>query len=229
MTFSVFTIDGHTPYSEFSVAKSKVAVFIDGSSFYFGLKRTNRVTRVDYYALGQALVGPDRELDRIYYFNSAHDPAHFPDQAKAQQPFLDSLDKTPYLELRLGRIVPTPDGGSRVRGMAPLFAAEFVYRAAKRTFDVAVVIGEDTDYASVISHAKELGVLVEVAMFRDSQPRELLQAADLVVPLDAVLDAKASDIFLTPYEPQPGSNEAPSVSEIQKKLFSKAKAVKVMQ
>lgn len=209
--------------------KERVAVFIDGSSFYFGLKRTNRVTRVDYFALGKALAGPDRELTRVYYFNSAYDPILFPEQAKAQQPFLDSLDKTPYLEMRLGRVVPTADGGTRVRGLETMFASELVFGAAQNTFDTTVVVLEDTDYASALNHVKELGVLVEVAMFQDNQPRELLQVADLTVPLDKILDRKSADIFVASNEPQPVSNDAPTVTDVQKKLFSKPKANKVIK
>ena len=52
----------------------RVAVFIDGSNFYFGLKRNAFPTRVDYYLLGLALAGPDRILHRIYYYNSTYNP-----------------------------------------------------------------------------------------------------------------------------------------------------------
>ena len=51
----------------------RVCVFIDGSNFYFALKRNNRATRVDYYQLSLALAGPDRQLVHTYYYNVAYD------------------------------------------------------------------------------------------------------------------------------------------------------------
>lgn len=173
----------------------RVCVFIDGSNFYFALKRNNRVTRVDYYQLSLALAGPDRKLVRTYYYNVAYDKNQFPDKAKSQMSFLDSLDRTPYLELRLGRLVSTFDGNVQERGVDVLFASDLVYYAARDAFDTAIVVTEDGDYSSALEWVKELGRHVELAAFNDSQPRELIRVADLRIPLDSVLDKYSSKIF----------------------------------
>jgi len=89
---------------------SRVCVFIDGSNLYFALKRNNKMTRVDYYQLSLALTGDSRKLVRTYYYNATFDTNHFSDKAKSQQSFFDSLDRTPYLELRLGRIIQNREG-----------------------------------------------------------------------------------------------------------------------
>jgi uncharacterized LabA/DUF88 family protein len=177
------------------VSLEKVCVFIDGSGFYFSLKRNNRVTRVDYHELSQALVGPDRELVRAYYYNSAYDPVLAPEQRRSQQPFLDSLSKTPCLEPRLGRLVPSQEGGFKEKGTSVLLSADLVYYATQGFFDTAIVITEDTDFAYVISKAKELGRHVEICLFKDSQPRELLREADTVIYLDKVLEMYSAKIF----------------------------------
>lgn len=173
----------------------RVCVFIDGSNFYFALKRNNRVTRVDYYQLSLALTGPDRKLVRTYYYNVAYDKNLFPEKAKTQQSFLDSLDRTPYLELRLGRLIPMADGNVQERGVDVLLASDMVYYAARKAFDTAIVVTEDGDYFPVVELVKDLGRNVEIAAFQDNQSRELIRMADIRIPLDTVLDKFSTKIF----------------------------------
>ena len=172
-----------------SVFSSTVAVF------YFALKRNNRATRVEYHELSKALTGPDRQLIRTYYYNSAYDQILSPEQRKAQQPFLDSLAKTPYLEMRLGRIIPASDGGFKEKGTSVLLAGELIYYAARDFYDTAIVVTEDQDYSHAINKAKEMRKHVEVCFFKDIQPRELTREADTVIYLDKVLEIYSSKIF----------------------------------
>jgi uncharacterized LabA/DUF88 family protein len=174
---------------------NRVCVFIDGSSFYFGLKRNNRMTRIDYHELSKAIVGPDRELVRTYYYNSAYDPTLSPEQFKTQQPFLDSLSKTPFLELRYGRLIPTREGGFKEKGADVRLASDAIYYAARQFFDTAIVITEDPDFAPALALLKELGPHLELGLFRDSQPKNLVVAADRIIPLEEVLDKFSSKIF----------------------------------
>lgn len=176
-------------------SKNRVCVFIDGTGFYFALKRNSHATRVNYYELSKALAGPDRSLVRTYYFNSAYDPVLFPEQHKGQQPFLESLAKIPYLELRLGRIIPQKEGGFREKGSDLRLASELVYYAAQDFYDTAVLITENTDLSPAISHVKELGKHVELWLFSDSQPKELVHFADRAVPLNEVFKRFSSSIF----------------------------------
>ena len=196
----------------------RVCVFIDGSNFYFALKRNNRVTRVDYYQLSLALAGPDRKLIRTYYYNVAYDKNQFPDKAKTQISFLDSLDRTPYLDLRLGRLVSTFDGNVQERGMDVLFAADLVYYAARKTFDTAIVVTEDGDYTPALEWVKELGKHVEIATFQDSQNRDLIRVADLRISLDSVIDKYSSKIFPADFDDNRGST-TDRVGRVQKSFM----------
>lgn len=173
----------------------RVSVFIDGSNFYFALKRNNRATRVDYHELSKALAGPDRKLVRTFYYNSAYDPVTAPEQSKAQQPFLDSLDRTPYLELRLGRLHPLSLGGYKEKGTDVLLSGDLVYHAARNLFDTAIIYTEDSDFAYSINKAKELGKHVEICSFADSQQRDLIREGDSFIHLDKVLEKYAEKIF----------------------------------
>ena len=173
----------------------RVCVYIDGSGFYFALKRNNHSTRVDYHELSKALVGPDRTLIRTYYYNSAYDAVASPEQWKSQRSFLESLASSPYLELRLGKLVPQKEGGFKEKGTDVRFATDLVYYAARDIYDVALVITDESDFSFAITQVKELGKNVELCLFPDSQPRELVQASDRIVPLDEVLEGFDKKIF----------------------------------
>jgi uncharacterized LabA/DUF88 family protein len=174
---------------------NRVCVFIDGSNFYFALKRNNQGTRVDYYELSKALAGPDREFIRTYYFNSVYDPILSPGKWKTQSSFLDSLNRMPYLEMRLGKFLPLREGGFKEKGTDVLLAADLVYYTARNLLDTAVVITENTFFSTVFDHVRELGKHVELGLFHDLQPKELVNAVDRIVPLDEVLEKFDSKIF----------------------------------
>jgi uncharacterized LabA/DUF88 family protein len=196
---------------------NRVCVFIDGSNFYFALKRNNHHTRVNYHELSKALAGPDRALIRTYYFNSAYDPVLSPEQWKIQQPFLDSLNMTPYLELKLGKLLPLREGGFRDKGTEVLLAADLVFYAARDLFDIAVVVTENTDFTAVLNQVRELGKHVELCLFPDHQPKELIGAVDRVVPLGEVLEKFNLKIFPEAEEDNAGNRIGDSSA---KKLVS---------
>ena len=186
----------------------RVCVFVDGSNLYFALKRNNKPTRVDYHALSVAVtkaVADESELMRCFYYNAAWDPVNFPEKAKGQQPFLDSLDRTPLLELRLGRIVKTREGGTGEKGVDVMMATDMVYHAARDFYDIAVVVTEDQDFAPSFERVKDLGKRVVFAAFPDAQSREMVRAADSVLDLGA-LTANVDD---SPIFPARGQEEMP--------------------
>jgi len=175
---------------------NRVCVFVDGSNFYFGLKRNNRTMRVDYHQLSLALCGEQRRLIRTYYYNGAYDPGQSPDKARAQRPFFDSLERTPQLELRLGRLVVNREGVAQEKGVGIKLASDIVYYAAQDVFDTAIVVTESQEFAPVFQLVKELGRTVELALFHDAQPRELVKSADRILLLDEILNRNAARIFV---------------------------------
>src|SRR6202041_582479 len=83
----------------------------------------------------------------------------------------------------------------REKGADVLLASDIIFYAARNFYDTAIVITEDPDFAPVLNQLKELGPHLELGLFRDSQPRELVSATDRVIPLEDVLDKFASKIF----------------------------------
>jgi uncharacterized LabA/DUF88 family protein len=173
----------------------RICIFIDGSNLYFALKRNSKMTRVDYFQLSLALAGPERQLVRTYYYNAVFDPVQFPDKAKSQQSFLDSLDRTPFLDLRLGRIVQNREGHRVEKGVDVRMASDMVYYAARNFFDTAVVVTEDQDFAPAVALVKEFGKHVELAVFPDAQNKEMVRVADRVLNLEDIVNLHQSKIF----------------------------------
>jgi len=58
---------------------------------------------IDYYKFSQSLCREDRVLIRTYFYTASYNQEDNPDLYKKQQRFFNSLRKTPYLDLRLGR------------------------------------------------------------------------------------------------------------------------------
>ena len=174
---------------------SRICVFIDGSNLYFALKRNNKMTRVDYYQFSLALCGDRRKLVRTFYYNAVFDAAHFSDKAKSQQSFFDSLDRTPYLELRLGRIIQNRECHRMEKGVDVRMAADMVYYAARDFYDTAIVVTEDQDFSPAMGLVKELGKHVELAVFPDAQSREMIRAADKILSLDEIVNSHAAHVF----------------------------------
>lgn len=174
---------------------NRVAIFIDGSDFYFGLKRNNRVNRVDYYQLSLALCGEDRKLVRTFYYNAVYDQHQFPDKAKVQRPFYDALERTPYLVLRLGKLIPTSTGDTMVRGVEPMLTADIIHYAHLNHFDTAIVITENPEFAIALKTVKETGKHVELGLFNDVKPGDLIRAADRILNLDEILGANNNKVF----------------------------------
>jgi uncharacterized LabA/DUF88 family protein len=132
---------------------------------------------------------------RIFYYNAAYSPLSDPERAKTQQSFFDSLDKTPYLELRLGRIIQQRDNSKMEKGVDVRLAADMVFYAAKDFYDVAIVVTEDQDFSYSMACVKELGKHVELAMFPDIQNRDILRVADRIISLADVANKHKDSIF----------------------------------
>src|SRR5437867_13086157 len=84
----------------------RVCVFIDGSNFYHAC-RTNLGGRTDVNlgAFCSWLVTPSRQHVRTYYYNCPLPPDSAPEALKGQQRFYGVLYRTPYMEVRLGKLV----------------------------------------------------------------------------------------------------------------------------
>lgn len=161
----------------------RVAIFIDGSNLYHALEATVKRHDLNYADFVKTLCG-DRGLFRTYYYNALQDVAARPDAFREQQEFLDTLRKTPYLEVRLG-IIKTTQGTQIEKGVDIMLATDLLYFAWNNFYDTAVLVSGDADFAYALQAVKNMGKHVEVAYFEGATARELLNVADARHQLDA--------------------------------------------
>ena len=156
--------------------ENRVAIFIDGSNLYHALKSNFRRHDLNFTEFTNKLSG-DRHLFRTYYYNIRQDPAQRPEGHREQQEFLDILDKTPYLEVRLGT-TKMSQGIPVEKGIDIMLATDLLYFAWNDFYDVAILVSGDSDFTYALQAVKNMGKHVEVAYFESGTSRDLLDVAD---------------------------------------------------
>ncbi len=156
--------------------QNRVAIFIDGSNLYHALR--DNFGRVDLnFTEFTAKLCAGRPLFRTYYYNALQDPAQRPEGHREQQEFLDTLKKTPYLEVRLGGM-KLSQGVPVEKGIDIMLATDLLHFGWNNLYDVAVLVSGDGDFAYALQAAKNMGKHVEVAYFESNISRSMLDVAD---------------------------------------------------
>ncbi len=156
--------------------EDRVAIFIDGSNLYHALRANFSRHNLNFTEFAHKLCG-SRRLFRTYYYNALQDPIQKPDGYREQQEFLGILQKTPYLEVRLGSTKLT-QGIPVEKGVDIMLATDLLYFAWNDFYDVAVLVSGDSDFAYALQAVKNMGKHVEVAYFESGISRDLLNIAD---------------------------------------------------
>jgi uncharacterized LabA/DUF88 family protein len=163
--------------------RERVAIFIDGSNLYNGMRENLRSTRVNLSELMRQL-GRERDLVRCYYFNAPLTDDYDEELRDGQQRFFESLRRIPYVTVRLGRLHRRPDGALVEKGIDVAIAVEALSLAHQNAYDACLLVSGDGDYVELVEAIKRLGKHVEVAMFKNQSAGVLLEHADVFRPLD---------------------------------------------
>jgi len=162
--------------------EERVALFIDGSNFYHALKDKFGRADLDFEVFASELCG-ERRLVRTYYYNVPVDQEREPQRYADQRKFFARLHQTPYLTLKLGRLVYR--GGVPIeKGVDVRLATDMLNLAWKNVYDTAIIISGDGDFADAVEAVKELGKHVENAYTKKGLSQHLRQACDRRVTLD---------------------------------------------
>ncbi len=161
----------------------RVAIFIDGSNLYNGMKENLRSTRVNFAELIQQLLR-DRPVFRTYYYNSMLTEDYDEELRDGQARFFESLRRIPYVTVRLGTLHRRNDGTLVEKGIDVAIAVEALSLAFQDAYDTALLVSGDGDYAELVEAIKRQGKHVECAMFRDQSAGILLEHVDVFQSLD---------------------------------------------
>jgi len=154
----------------------KAIVFIDGSNLYHSLSENCKRFDVNYESLAEKLT-EGKQLFRIYYYNIMRDSDKNQQAYHDQQKFLSALYNTPYLEVKLG--ISKQRGETSVeKGVDIMMATDLLKLAWEDSYDVAILVSGDGDFAYAVKTVKDLGKHVEVAAFESNLSWELANIAD---------------------------------------------------
>lgn len=156
--------------------EERVAIFIDGSNLYHGLKNNFRRQDLNYTNFISKLCS-GRILFRAYYYNVLQDPEKWPETYHEQQEFLDVLRRTPYLEIRLGT-TKVAQGVPVEKGIDIMLATDLLQYAWHNFYDTAILVSGDSDFVYALKSIKGMGKHVEVAYFENAMAHELFDVAD---------------------------------------------------
>ena len=160
----------------------RVAIFIDGSNLYHGLKDTFGKANIDFEKFSQKLCG-GRSLVRTYYYSVPVNRADGEARYRDQQRFFTKLQSVPYFEVKLGRLVKRPIGMVE-KGVDVKLAVDMLVMAFNNIYDTAILVSGDGDFDSALYGAKNMGKHVENAYFSKGHSDQLKKACDKTILLD---------------------------------------------
>jgi len=161
----------------------RVAIFIDGSNLYNGMRENLQNTRVNMTEFIEQL-RRERPLFRTYYYNATLTDDYDEDLRDGQQRFFESLRRIPYVTVRLGRLHRRQDGSLVEKGIDVALAVEALSLAYQDAYDSALLVSGDGDYVELVESIKRTGKHVECAMFKNQSAGILLEYVDIFQPLD---------------------------------------------
>jgi uncharacterized LabA/DUF88 family protein len=186
--------------------KKRVAVFIDGSNFYFKLKtllpdKTDLVN-YRYRDLITHLLAGDEMITFIgYYVGIVRDTKKTKDHDKSQeliknqQRLFEQL-KHQKIELVKGYLLER-DGKFFEKGVDVRLALDIVAKAYQKKYDVAYVLTSDTDLIPAIQQAKERGREIVYVGFEHQPSLALMRYASRA---RIITKKEAAKFYATPLQ-----------------------------
>lgn len=132
----------------------KVAIYIDGSNFYFSIKRTFNC-KVDIEKFCKKLIDVNN-LVKINYYIAPVDKEGNPKEYVKQQKFFDALKRIDKLSIIFGRLEKRAENGVvyYVEKASDInLALDLVLDAQASVYDVAYLVSNDGDFSGAVSAA----------------------------------------------------------------------------
>ena len=134
--------------------KKKIAIYIDGSNFYFSIKKSFNV-KINIEKFCKKLIGKN-ELIKINYYISPIEQFSNPNMYAEQQSFFEKLKKIEKLKIIFGRLEKRKRDGEMYyveKANDVNLALDLVLDAQKDRYDEAYVLSNDGDFSGAVSAA----------------------------------------------------------------------------
>lgn len=162
------------------MTKERVAIFIDGSNLYHGLKNL-KINRINFQKLLQLLI-EDKLLILTFYYNA---PLNIKINSKTyweQQKFFNELRNIPDFKVMLCKLRKHKRKNGNyvfdVKGDDVHLAVDLVSGAYENLYDTAIIVSGDEDFVPAIKKIQKLGKKVINAYFRSSSSASLKKTCD---------------------------------------------------
>jgi len=169
----------------------RVAIFIDGNNFYFGLRKLygdeKNLMNFDFKEFCDLLVSKD-SLIVIFYYNAPLDIKQDLEKYKSQQRFFDKIRKIPKMNLILCKLLKRKIKGTNdyyyvLKEDDLHMAVDLVKGAFKNTYDEAILVSGDGDFVPAVSAIQEEKKVVRNVYFKKSASSNLRQKCDKSIKL----------------------------------------------
>ncbi|MBS3088701.1 NYN domain-containing protein [Candidatus Pacearchaeota archaeon] len=164
----------------------RVAVFIDGNNFYFGLRKlfgkNKSLKNFDFAKFAQFLAGKEK-VTAIYYYNALLDKEHNSKKYESQKEFFEKLKQIPNFHLVLCKLLKRSITGTNkfyyiIKEDDINMAVDMVENACDNNFDIAILVSGDGDFVPAVRSVKKKNKLVKNVYFKNSSSRNLKNFCD---------------------------------------------------
>jgi len=157
------------------MGNQRVAIFIDGSNLYHGLKSLG-IKRINFEEFAKLLTD-DRELKRVFYYTAKMDKNFDENRFNKHQSFLHNLSLIPKFKIVFCTFkkITEKDRGVKyeVKGDDVKLANDMLVGAYEDLYDVAILVSGDEDFKPVVRTVRKLGKKVENIFFRGGSSSRL--------------------------------------------------------
>ena len=164
----------------------RVAVFIDGNNFYFGLRKiygkNKSLKNFDFQSFASFLSGTGKVVG-IYYYNAQLDKKFDANKFKSQKEFFTRLKSIPNFNLILCKLLKRNITGTNqhyyiIKEDDIHMAVDMVDGSADDNFDVAVLVSGDGDFVPAVRSVQGRNKTVQNVYFKGSSSRSLKDHCD---------------------------------------------------
>jgi uncharacterized LabA/DUF88 family protein len=159
----------------------RVAMFIDGNNFYFGLRKLygkdKSLKNFNFLRFADFLAKGNKVTD-IFYYNAQLDREQNPDKYESQKQFFEKLRKIPNFHLILCKLLKRNITGTDkfyyiIKEDDIHMAVDMVENAGEAKFDMAIIVSGDGDFVPAVEAVKRKNKEVENVYFKNSSSRNL--------------------------------------------------------
>lgn len=159
----------------------RVAVFIDGNNFYFGLRKlygkNKSLKNFDFQGFANFLAREEKVVG-IFYYNAQLDKELDSKKFESQKEFFAKLRRIPNFHLVLCKllkrnIVGTDKHYYIIKGDDINMAVDMVDGSVEDSFDTAVLVSGDGDFVPAVLSVQRRNKEVENVYFKGSSSRNL--------------------------------------------------------